>query len=114
MTEVTQILCAIAQGDPSAADQFLPLVYEELRQLAARKLADETPGQTLQATALVHEALGTSWMSKLDSRCFSLRISSLLLFRTPEPGNRVGKKIRINMSGWVVCLARIDFQWKCT
>ncbi len=56
MSEVTRILSAIEQGDPSAADQLLPLVYDELRQLAAHKLAHESPGQTLQATALVHEA----------------------------------------------------------
>jgi RNA polymerase sigma factor (TIGR02999 family) len=56
MTDVTQILSAIEQGDPHAADQLLPLVYHELRQLAAEKLAQERPGQTLQATALVHEA----------------------------------------------------------
>jgi len=56
MTEVTRILSAIEQGDPHAADQLLPLVYDELRKLAAAKLAQEKPGQTLQATALVHEA----------------------------------------------------------
>ena len=56
MSEVTQILHAIAEGDPDAASQLLPLVYDELRKLAAQKLARETPGQTLQATALVHEA----------------------------------------------------------
>ena len=56
MSEVTRILSAIKQGDAQAAGQLLPLVYDELRQLAARKLAVETPGQTLQATALVHEA----------------------------------------------------------
>src|SRR3954463_5537958 len=56
MSEVTRILLAIEQGDPSAAEQLLPLVYDELRQLAAQKLAQEKPGQTLQATALVHEA----------------------------------------------------------
>ncbi len=56
MTEVTHILSAIEQGDPHAAEQLLPLVYEELRKLAAQKLAQEKPGQTLQATALVHEA----------------------------------------------------------
>jgi RNA polymerase sigma factor (TIGR02999 family) len=56
MTEVTQILSAIEQGDPSAAEQLLPLVYDELRSLAAQKLARENPGQTLQPTALVHEA----------------------------------------------------------
>ena len=56
MTDVTRILSDIEQGDPQAAEQLLPLVYEELRKLAARKLAQEKPGQTLQATALVHEA----------------------------------------------------------
>jgi RNA polymerase sigma factor (TIGR02999 family) len=56
MSEVTQILSAIEQGDPHAAEQLLPLVYDELRKLAARKLGKEKPGQTLQATALVHEA----------------------------------------------------------
>jgi len=56
MSDVTRILSAIEQGDPTAADQLLPLVYDELRKLAAAKLANEKPGQTLQATALVHEA----------------------------------------------------------
>jgi RNA polymerase sigma factor (TIGR02999 family) len=56
MSEITRILSAAEQGDPHAAEQLLPLVYEELRRLAAAKLAQEKPGQTLQATALVHEA----------------------------------------------------------
>ncbi len=56
MTDVTRILSAIEQGDPSAAEQLLPLVYDELRKLAALKMAQENPGHTLQATALVHEA----------------------------------------------------------
>jgi RNA polymerase sigma factor (TIGR02999 family) len=56
MSEVMRILSALEQGDPSAAEQLLPLVYDELRQLATQKLAQEKPGQTLQATALVHEA----------------------------------------------------------
>jgi RNA polymerase sigma factor (TIGR02999 family) len=56
MTGVTQILSQIESGDPSAADQLLPLVYDELRKLAASRMRDEKPGQTLQATALVHEA----------------------------------------------------------
>src|SRR5436853_2234986 len=56
MNDVTRILSAIEQGDPSAAEQLLPLVYDELRKLAAQRLAHEAPGQTLQATALVHEA----------------------------------------------------------
>jgi RNA polymerase sigma factor (TIGR02999 family) len=56
MSDVTQILSQIEQGDPAAAEQLLPLVYSELRKLAAARLAQEKPGQTLQATALVHEA----------------------------------------------------------
>jgi RNA polymerase sigma factor (TIGR02999 family) len=72
MTDVTQILSAIDQGDPHAAGHLLPLVYDELRQLAAHKLAQEKPGQTLQATALVHEAylrlvgsdVGPHWNSR--------------------------------------------------
>jgi RNA polymerase sigma factor (TIGR02999 family) len=56
MNDVTCVLAAIEHGDPRAAEQLLPLVYEELRRLAAQRLAQEKPGQTLQATALVHEA----------------------------------------------------------
>src|SRR5437870_8363625 len=56
MNDVTRVLSAIEGGDPHAAEQLLPLVYQELRQLAAQKLAQEKPGQTLEATALVHEA----------------------------------------------------------
>ena len=56
MSDVTRILSQIEAGDPQATEQLLPLVYEELRKLAAAKLAQEKPGQTLQATALVHEA----------------------------------------------------------
>jgi len=71
MTDVTHILNAIEQGDGKAADDLLPLVYEELRLLAAQKLSRETPGQTLEATALVHEAYirlvaeeAQNWMSR--------------------------------------------------
>lgn len=56
MTRVTHILCRIEQGDPEAAQQLLPLVYDELRKLAGQRIGQENPGQTLQATALVHEA----------------------------------------------------------
>jgi len=56
MSDVTQILSAIEKGDPQAAEELLPLVYDELRKLAAQKMVQESPGQTLQATALVHEA----------------------------------------------------------
>jgi RNA polymerase sigma factor (TIGR02999 family) len=72
MSDVTRILSAIEQGDPSAAGQLLPLVYDELRLLAAQRLAHEQPGQTLQATALVHEAylrlVGTEQVQRWDSR----------------------------------------------
>ena len=72
MSEVTNILSAIEQGDPHAAEQLLPLVYDELRRLAADKLAEERPGQTLQATALVHEAylrlVGADQSQHWDSR----------------------------------------------
>jgi RNA polymerase sigma factor (TIGR02999 family) len=72
MPDVTQILSAIEQGDPSAAEQLLPLVYDELRKLAAQKLAHEAPGQTLEATALVHEAylrlVGTGEEPHWDNR----------------------------------------------
>jgi RNA polymerase sigma factor (TIGR02999 family) len=65
MTDVTHILSAIEQGDPHAAGQLLPLVYDELRRLAAEKMANERPGQTLQATALVHEA----YLRLVDVKC---------------------------------------------
>src|SRR3954451_5260587 len=72
MTEVTRVLAAIEQGDPKAADQLLPLVYDELRSLAAQRLAQERPGHTLQATALVHEAylrlVGSDQAKSWDSR----------------------------------------------
>src|SRR5712664_1121854 len=72
MSEVTRILNSIEAGDPQAAAQLLPLVYDELRQLAAQKLAQERPGQTLSATALIHEAylrlVGTEPSQPWDSR----------------------------------------------
>jgi RNA polymerase sigma factor (TIGR02999 family) len=72
MTDVTRILSAIEQGDPHAVEQLLPLVYDELRKLAAQKLAQEKPGQTLEATGLVHEAylrlMGADPKQPWDSR----------------------------------------------
>src|SRR5437588_818591 len=72
MDAITRVLEAIEQGDPHAAHQLLPLVYDELRRLAAQKLTSEAPGQTLQATALVHEAylrlVGTGDEQRWDSR----------------------------------------------
>src|SRR5437667_5462432 len=72
MSDISHLLSAIEQGDPRAAEQLLPLVYAELRKLAAQKLAQEAPGQTLQATALVHEAylrlVDTDKVQRWDSR----------------------------------------------
>jgi RNA polymerase sigma factor (TIGR02999 family) len=72
MSDVTRILSAIEQGDPHAAEQLLPLVYDELRKLAAQRMTQEKPGQTLQATALVHDAylrlVGPDDAQKWDSR----------------------------------------------
>jgi RNA polymerase sigma factor (TIGR02999 family) len=72
MNEVTRILSALEQGEPQAAEQLLPLVYDELRRLAAQRLAREKPGQTLEATALVHEAyvrlVDTELVQRWDSR----------------------------------------------
>ena len=77
MNEVTRILIALDHGDPHAASQLLPLVYEELRQLAAQKLGLETPGQTLQPTALVHEAylrlVATSYRERQDTPSWDSR-----------------------------------------
>ncbi len=73
LNEVTRILSGIEASDPHAADQLLPLVYEELRTLAAHKLAQEKPGQTLQATALVHEAYLRLLSSETDQRWDSRR-----------------------------------------
>jgi len=75
MSDVTCILSRIEQGDPQAAEKLLPLVYDELRKLAAARLANEKPGQTLQATALMHEAwlrlFGDSDTHNWDSAAFS-------------------------------------------
>src|SRR5688572_12176140 len=89
MSDVTRILTAIEAGDPAAADQLLPLVYEELRKLAAAKLAREKPGQTLQATALVHEA----WLRLVggaEGSGFGVRGSGEEEPKTEEPKNQKG------------------------
>jgi hypothetical protein len=77
MNEVTHILSGIEAGDPHAAEQLLPLVYDELRKLAAQKLAQEKPGQTLEATALVHEA----YVRLVDSDKVQQRSSTAILRR---------------------------------
>jgi RNA polymerase sigma factor (sigma-70 family) len=86
MSDVTRILSAIEQGDPHAADQLLPLVYDELRRLAAGKLAQEKPGQTLEATALVHEAYLRLVASPVASAPGEL--GALTRPRSPEFANR--------------------------
>jgi RNA polymerase sigma factor (TIGR02999 family) len=85
MTDVTRILSAIQQGDPRAAEQLLPLVYDELRQLAAQKLAHEKPGQTLDATSLVHEAylrlLGDASERQFTDRQHFFRVAATAMRR---------------------------------
>ena len=84
MSDVTQLLNAIEAGEPKAADQFLPLVYEELRKLAAVRMGNEKAGQTLQPTALVHEAwlkISGDGDERSPTRRYLLRSSSLLAHR---------------------------------
>ena len=108
MSDVTQILSQIERGDPAAADQLLPLVYDELRKLAAAKMAEEKPGQTLQATALVHEAylrlVDTERVDRWDSRghFFSAAAESMrriLVERARGKGRkkRSGDRIRFSI-----------------
>ena len=93
MNDVTQILSAIEQGDPHAAQQLLPLVYDELRRLAAHKLNAEASGQTLQATALVHEAylrlVGGDNAQRWDSRGHFFAAAAEAMRRTVPPGSRM-------------------------
>ena len=101
MNDVTRVLSAIEQGDPRAAEQLLPLVYDELRKLAAQKLAQEKPGQTLQATALVHEAYlrlvdaegGRDW----NSRCHFFAAAAEAMRRILV--NRARDKRRLKRGG---------------
>jgi RNA polymerase sigma factor (TIGR02999 family) len=109
MNEVTKILSAIDAGDPHAADHLLPLVYDELRKLAAQRLAQEKPGQTLQATALVHEAyvrlVGTDGTQQWNSRGHFFAAAAeamrrILVERARREISRkrgVGERIEINL-----------------
>jgi RNA polymerase sigma factor (TIGR02999 family) len=110
MSEVTRILSAIEQGDPHAADALLPLVYEELRKLAAQRLAREKPGQTLQPTALVHEAylrlvgVDADKAQRWDSRghffaaaAEAMRRILLNRARDKKRGKRGGQRRRIDL-----------------
>jgi len=96
MTDVTRILNQIEDGDPSAADQLLPLVYAELRKLTAAKLQHEKPGKTLQATALVHEAylrlVDNEKAIHLGLRVFCSSLSRTNSFRREVP-NHFGRAI---------------------
>src|SRR5499425_2332826 len=109
MSEVTRILSAIEQGDPHAAEQLLPLVYDELRKLAAHKLAQERPGQTLQATALVHEAYlrlvgsvpDVHWNSRghfIAAAAEAMRRILVENARRKQTDKRGGKRKRIDLS----------------
>ena len=88
MSDVTRILSAIEQGDQKASEQLLPLVYEELRRLAAQKMAQENPGQTLQATALVHEAylrlVDVDKVKDWNSRGHFFQAAAEVMRRTPR------------------------------
>lgn len=103
MTDVTRILSAIEQGDPHAAAQLLPLVYDELRKLAGLKLAQEKPGQTLQATALVHDAYlrlvdvdkAQHWNSRGHSR--QRRCGA---FSSKAPDAKIASSTGVNASAW--------------
>ncbi len=98
MADVTQLLEAVAAGDPLAGNQLLPLVYDELRQLAARKLAHEKPGQTLDATALVHEAYlrlvgdtetGPAWANRKHCRAAAAEALRRILVENARRKGRV-------------------------
>jgi RNA polymerase sigma factor (TIGR02999 family) len=108
MTDVTRILSAIEQGDSHAAEELLPLLYDELRRLAAHKLAQEKPGQTLDATALVHEA----WMrlaggQPFESRSHFIRASAEAMrrilvdhARARKADKRGGRWTRVQLADW--------------
>ena len=121
MSEVTQILSAIEHGDPEAAEQLLPLVYDELRKLAAAKMAQEKPDQTLQATALVHEAylrlVGAQNVQSWDSRghFFAAAAEAMrrILINRARDKNRVkrgGEHRRVNLDRIEIALDTNDQQ----
>ncbi|MHC4331887.1 MAG: ECF-type sigma factor [Planctomycetota bacterium] len=108
MTDVTRILNAIERGDAKAADELLPLIYEQLRLLAAQKLSHELPGQTLQATALVHEAYlrliqteDQSWQNKghfFKAAAEAMRRILIENARRKRTTKRGGNKKRVGLS----------------
>jgi RNA polymerase sigma factor (TIGR02999 family) len=121
MSEVTRILSAIEQGDPHAAEQLLPLVYDELRKLAAQKLSQERHGQTLQATALVHEAylrlVGAQTAQRWDSRghffaaaAEAMRRILLNRARDKKRTKRGGERRRVDLDRVEIALDTSDEQ----
>src|SRR5438046_2396323 len=119
MSDVTQILSAIEQGDPHAAEQLLPLVYDELRRLAAQKLAQEKPGQTLQATALVHEAYlrlvdvdqAQHWDSRGHFFAAAAEAMRRILVdnaRRKQSQKRGGDRVRLDLDQFAATSERLD------
>src|SRR5947207_3814666 len=121
MSDVTRILSQIEQGDPRAAERLLPLVYDELRKLAAQKLSQEKPGQTLQATALVHEAylrlVGARMAQRWDSRghffaaaAEAMRRILLNRARDKKRAKRGGERRRVDLDQMEIALNTSDEQ----
>ena len=121
MSDVTRILSAIEQGDPQASEQLLPLVYDELRKLAAQKLTQEKPGQTLQATALVHEAylrlVDVDQVQRWDSRghffaaaAEAMRRILLNRARAKKRAKRGGERQRVDLDHIEIALDTGDEQ----
>ncbi len=121
MTDATQLLSAIERGDPHAADLLLPLVYEELRQLAACKLVAEKPGQTLQATALVHEAYvrlvgspdGQNWESRGHFFAAAAEAMRRILINRARDKKRIkrgGERRRVDLDQLEIALDTNDEQ----
>jgi RNA polymerase sigma factor (TIGR02999 family) len=121
MNEVTRILSAIEQGDPQAAERLLPLVYDELRRLATQKMVQEKPGQTLQATALVHEAylrlVGVQKEQRWDNRghffaaaAEAMRRILINRARDKKRGKRGGERRRVDLDRIEIALDTSDEQ----
>src|SRR5262252_5174348 len=120
-SDVTRVLSAIEAGDPSAAEQLLPLVYDELRKLAAQKLVQEKPGQTLEATALVHEAylrlIDVGKVQCWDSRAHFFAAAAEAMRRIlvenarrkQGPKHGAGRR-RVNLDEAIACTAQPDDQ----
>src|SRR5262249_38315461 len=119
MTDVTRILSAIEQGDPSAAEQLLPLVYDELRKLAAQRMAQEKPGQTLPATALVHEVYlrlvdtekAQHWNSRSHFFAAAAEAMRRILVEQARKRRRLkegGERRRLSLGGLPLTVTSID------